>query len=67
MPTHEIYRVAGILVREYGAEQAPLMAARRCEALLTIGDVGEMMIWKGVLRAVLEIVRAERKAGERMN
>jgi hypothetical protein len=32
-----------------------------------IGDVGGVMVWKSVLRAVREIARAERKAGERMN
>jgi hypothetical protein len=29
----DIYRAANILVQEYGPEQAPLMAAKRCDVL----------------------------------
>jgi hypothetical protein len=35
----DIYRTAGILVREYDPEQAPLMAAKRADALLSLGDI----------------------------
>ena len=63
----DIYRAANILVKEYGAEQAPLMAAKRADALLDIGDVEGQQVWKGVLRAVHEIMRTERGADEPIN
>jgi len=51
----DIYRAASILVKEYGAEQAPLMAAKRAGAQLDIGDVEGQRVWKAVLRAVHEL------------
>jgi len=63
----DIYRAAGILVREYGPKQAPLMAARRADALLDSGDVDGQRVWKAVLRAVEEMIRIERNLGERVN
>lgn len=63
----DIYRIANILVKEYGAEQAPLMAAKRADALLDIGDVDGGQVWKGVLRAVHEIMRTARAADEPIN
>jgi hypothetical protein len=53
----DIYRTANILVKEYGLEQAPLMAAKRADALLDLGDVDGQRVWKGVLRAVQEFAR----------
>jgi len=35
----DICRAANILVKEYGVEQAPLMAAKRADAMLELGDV----------------------------
>jgi hypothetical protein len=57
----DIYRAANILVNEYGPEQAPLMAAKRADALLELGDVDGQRVWKCVLRAVLELLRRERR------
>jgi hypothetical protein len=54
----DIYRAANILVKEYGVEQAPLMAAKRAGALLELGDVDGQRVWKAVLRAVQELIRA---------
>jgi hypothetical protein len=62
----DIYRAANILVKEYGAEQAPLMAAKRCDALLELGDLNGARVWKAVLRAVQELTRTERSPGERV-
>jgi hypothetical protein len=61
----DIYRTAAVLVREYGPEQAPLMAAKRADALLEQGDVDGQRVWKAVLRAVEELIRTERRSGER--
>jgi hypothetical protein len=66
-PLLDIYRTANILVREYGADQAPLMAAKRADALLELGDVDGQRTWKAVLLAVQELTRAHRKTGERIN
>jgi hypothetical protein len=48
-------------------EEAVLMAAKRCDALLELGDVNGQRVWKAVLRAVEELVRLERKGGERVS
>jgi hypothetical protein len=63
----DIYRAANILVKEYGAAQAPLMAAKRADALLDLGDVEGQRVWKAVLRAVQELTRTERAPGESVN
>ena len=62
----EIWRAANVLVKEYGGE-APLMAARRCDALLAHGDVDGQRVWMSILRAVEELWRTERKDGERID
>ena len=63
----DIYRAANILVKEYGVEQAPLMAAKRVDAMLALGDVDGQRMWKAVLRAVQELTRTERGPGELVN
>ena len=63
----DIYRTANVLVREYGAEQAPLMAAKRADALLDRGDVEGQRVWKAVPQVVQELIRLDRKPGERVN
>jgi hypothetical protein len=63
----DIYRTANILVKEYGLEQAPLMAAKRADALLDLGDIDGQRVWKAILRAVQELIRTGRRSGERVN
>jgi hypothetical protein len=63
----DIYRAANILVKEYGLEQAPLMAAKRAEALLELGDLDSVQVWKAMLRAVEKLIRTEREPGELVN
>jgi hypothetical protein len=63
----DIYRTANVLVKEYGAEQAPLMAASRADALLYRGDVDGQRVWKAVLRAVQELIRPHQKPGDRVS
>ena len=63
----DIYRVANILVREYGPEQAPFMAARRADTLLQLRDLEGLATWKAILRAVLELTRTELGPDERVN
>jgi hypothetical protein len=62
----DIWRAANVLVKEYG-DDAPLLAARRCDALLANGDVDGERVWKSILRAVEELQRTERKDGEPIN
>jgi hypothetical protein len=63
----DIYRAANILAKEYGADKAPLLAAKRADAMLALGDVDGLRTWKAVLRAVQEITRTEHGPGERVN
>jgi hypothetical protein len=62
----DLYRTANILVQQYGPDDALLMAAKRADALLALGDVEGQRAWKGVLRAVEELVRAKPHADERV-
>ena len=62
----DIWRAAKVLVKEYG-DEALLLAARRCDALLANGDVDGERVWRGILRAVEELRRTERTDGERVN
>jgi hypothetical protein len=62
----EIYRLADALLRKYGAS-ALLVAAERAETESGNGDVLAELVWKAVLRAVEELIRTERRSGERLN
>ena len=46
---------ANTLIQQYGPEDALLMAAKRTDALL---ELEGQRVWKGVLRAVEELVTA---------
>jgi hypothetical protein len=59
--------VANILTQQYGPEDALLMAAKRADALLDLGDTDGQLVWKAVLRAVEEMIRLDRRSGERLN
>jgi hypothetical protein len=63
----DIYRTANTMVKEHGAEQAPLMASKRVDALLELGDVEGQRVWTDVLWAVLELTRFHRWPGESVN
>jgi len=43
------------------------MAAKRADALLELGDVEGQVVWKGLLRAVEELTRAEPSGRENVN
>jgi hypothetical protein len=63
----DIYCTANVLVKEYGVEEAPLMAAKRADALLALGDVDGQRMWTGGLRAVQELTWRDQKPGERVD
>ena len=62
-----IYRAAKIFVNKYGADLAPFMARKRADAMLEFGDAEGQRVWTAVLRAVQELIRTERRWGERVN
>ena len=62
----EIYRLANVLLRKYGAS-APSIAAERLDAAKETGDVLTELVWRAVLRAVQECVRTKRRQGELVN
>lgn len=62
----QIYRLANMLLREYGAS-APSIAAERVAAEQATGDVLTELVWKAVLRATEECVRTERRPDELVN
>ena len=62
----DIYRSANVLVKQHGHD-APIHAAMRADAMLDKGDLDGYAVWRRVLRAVGELLRAERVQGERAN
>ncbi len=60
----DIYRSANVLVKHHGTD-APIQAAMRADAMLEKGDLGGCATWRRILRAVEELRRMERVAGER--
>jgi hypothetical protein len=62
----QIYRLSDALLRKYGAS-ALSVAAERAETESENGDVLAELVWKAVLRAVEELIRTERRSGERLN
>ena len=63
----DIYRTAKVLIEQYGGDDAVLMAAKRADALLALGDIDGQIVWKRVLQAVQELTRTERKPSEPVN
>ncbi len=59
----DIYRSANVLIREHG-EDAALEAAMQADAMLAKGDLEGQTVWKRIVRAVEEILRTGREAGE---
>ncbi len=64
IPDLDIYRVANLLVKRHGPD-ASIEAAMRADAMLEAGDLDGYAAWKRILRAVEELRRMERVAGER--
>ena len=59
----DIYRSAGVLIREHG-EDAALEAAKHADAMLEKGDLEGLAVWKRILAAIEEIKRTEPAEGE---
>ncbi len=58
-----IYRIASVLIREYG-EDAAVEAAERADAMLKNGHPDAAAVWKHVTLAVEDIRRTEPGPGE---
>jgi hypothetical protein len=54
-------------MQQYGPDEAPIIAARRADALLLLGDLGGQRVWKNVLRAIEELRRASPRADEHVH
>ena len=65
-PDLDIYRSAQVLVKHHG-EDAPIHAAMNADAVLDKGDLDGYAVWRWILRAVEELLRAELTEGERVN
>jgi hypothetical protein len=63
----DIYRTANLLIQQYGIEDAPLIAARRADALLSLGEINGQRVWKAVAAALEELTRSRPAPGERLN
>jgi hypothetical protein len=63
----DVYRTANLLIWRYGAAEARLIAAKRADALLELGDLAGQSIWKAALAAIEELTRSTLRPGERMN
>jgi hypothetical protein len=59
----DIYRSANLLVKQHG-EDAPIQAAMRVDAMLEVGDLDGLAVWKRILRAVEELQGTVPKSGE---
>lgn len=63
----DAYRLANLLLRQYGAAEARLIAAKRADALLDLGDLDGQSAWKAALAALEELTRSTPRPGERVN
>jgi len=63
----DIYRAANLLIQQYGANEAPLIAAKRADALLSLGEMDGQRAWKAVVAALEELTRSTRAPGEHLN
>ena len=62
----DIYRTAAVLVKQHG-EEAPIHATMRADALLAAGDLEGCAVFKRVLWAVEELLRAAPDPGVRVH
>jgi hypothetical protein len=63
----DTWRAATILIGRHGAADAALVAAQRADELLAKGDSDGHLVWKSIVEAVLELMRAEPRADEKVN
>jgi len=54
------------MMMRYG-EDAGLEAAQRADAMLEKGDMNSVRVWKQIVKAIEEMERTDRTAGEPLN
>ncbi len=59
----DIYRGAGVIIKQYG-QDAPIHAAMWADTMLEAGDLDGYAVWKRILRTIEEIQGTEPKSGE---
>ena len=62
IPELDIWRTANVFIKRHGPD-APIQAAMRADAMLEKGDLEGYGVWKGVLKAVEELLSKERPDG----
>ncbi len=55
----DIYRSANALVKQHG-EDAPIRVAMITDAMLNMGDLGGVAVWKRIVKAVEELLSKDR-------
>jgi hypothetical protein len=66
-PDPDIWHAAAMLIERHGARDAALVAAQRADELLATGDEEGHVVWKAIVEAVLELLRAAPNEDERVN
>ena len=66
IPDLDIYRSAKLLVDQHG-DEAPIHAAMRIDELLVKGDLDGRAVWRRILGAIEELLRAEPAGRERVH
>jgi hypothetical protein len=66
-PDPDIWHAAAMLIQRHGAPEAALVAAQRADEFLAAGDKEGQVVWKAIVEAVLELLRAAPKEDERVN
>ena len=66
IPHLDTYRTAAILVEHHG-DDASIRVTVITDAMRNMGDLEGYEVWKGILKAVEELLREEPGDGERVN
>ena len=66
-PDPDIWHAAAMLIERHGAPDVALVAAQRADELLATGDEEGNVVWKAIVEAVLELLRAAPNEDERVN
>ena len=62
----DIWRVANLLIKDYG-EEAVFLASKRADALLDLGDAEGFAVWLKVVKAIDMLERQGHAEGETIN
>jgi hypothetical protein len=62
----DVWRAAILLLKRHGPDAA-IIAAQRADECLESGDVEGERVWKGIVEAILELLKDTPAEGERVN